>query len=327
MKLQTPLVSIVTPCYNGKKWINLMIDSVLNQTYPAIEFIIVNDGSTDESEDIILSYKEKFLEKGYDFKYIKQENKGLGGAIDTGIKEVTGEYLCWPDIDDYLELNSVQVKVDFLINNPEYAIVTSNAYVRQENNPENVHLLVSPEKAKLYSNNQFELLLNGKGVFCPGCHMMRVSVLDEVIPNRDIYPARRGQNWQLLLPVYYSYKGAFLNIPLYNYIDHPGSMSKDGNNSNSIVSRCSEHELIIINTLAKIEEVQNVNLAKEKEFVRLKYINAKLMAAKDYNDKELYIQEYNKKKKYGISINERLTYVRMRFKVISYFYKYIRKLK
>lgn len=325
MRMHTPLVSIVTPCYNGEKWIDMMIESVLNQTYSAIEFIIVNDGSTDKSEKIILSYKEKFFDKGYIFKYIKQENKGLGGAINTGIKEATGEYMCWPDVDDYLEPNSVQIKAEFLMNNPEYAIVTSNAYIRKEEKLEIVRLLVSPEKVKLYSDNQFSLLLDGKGVFCCGCHMLRMKALDDVIPNREIFPARRGQNWQILLPIYYKYKGAFLDIPLYNYIDHPRSMSKDEQNIDSIINRCCEHEMIIMDTLSRIEESQNVKLIKEKDFVRLKFINTKLMASKDYNDTNLYIQEYKKKKRYGVTIREKLTYIRMRFKLINKLYMYIQR--
>ena len=52
-----PLVSVITPCYNGEKWVGRLMDSVLDQTYPKIEFIIVNDGSTDRSENIILSYE------------------------------------------------------------------------------------------------------------------------------------------------------------------------------------------------------------------------------------------------------------------------------
>ena len=60
----TPLVSIITPCYNGEKKAIKFLNSVLEQTYKNIEFIIVNDGSTDKTEEIILSYRDKFISKG-----------------------------------------------------------------------------------------------------------------------------------------------------------------------------------------------------------------------------------------------------------------------
>ena len=63
------LVSIIIPCYNHSTVVGRMIKSVLNQTYSKIELIVVNDGSTDDSEKVILSFAEKLEEKGYLFKY------------------------------------------------------------------------------------------------------------------------------------------------------------------------------------------------------------------------------------------------------------------
>ena len=71
-----PLVSIITPCYNGESYITCFLDSILYQTYPNIELWIVNDGSKDKTEEIILSYKSKFDDKGYKLNYIYQENAG-----------------------------------------------------------------------------------------------------------------------------------------------------------------------------------------------------------------------------------------------------------
>ena len=87
-----PLVSIITPCYNGAKYLNRFFDSLLQQTYSNIEVIIVNDGSIDETEEIILEHKEALLNKGYLFKYIKQENAGPAAAINAGLHVFTGDY-------------------------------------------------------------------------------------------------------------------------------------------------------------------------------------------------------------------------------------------
>ena len=102
------LVSIITPCYNVEKVVHRYLNSILSQTYKKIELILVNDGSTDKTEEILLSYKSIFESQGIIFKYIYQENKGLGGSINTGLKYFTGEYLCWPDPDDTLHPQSIE---------------------------------------------------------------------------------------------------------------------------------------------------------------------------------------------------------------------------
>lgn len=315
-----PLVSIVTPCYNGEKWIARLITSVLHQTYSSIEFIAVNDGSTDRSEEIILSFQDAFLEKGYRFHYVYQENQGLGGAINTGMKHITGEYFCWPDADDYLEQNSVELRVRFLIEHPEYAVVTSNAYIRNAENLADCRIMIPKEAAEHRAEKQFEMLLDGRGIFCPGCHMMRVSALDSVNPDRSIYPARRGQNWQLLLPVYYRYKRFFLEEPLYNYIDHPGSMSKDAPTLESVLLRIKEHEEIILHTLEMIESVQKVSLSEEKARISYKYLCLRMDAARDYNDAELYRTQFRRKKEFGVTARERFIYWRMKNNAVNRLY-------
>ena len=103
MEKENPLVSIITPCYNGENVMHRLLDSILSQTYSNIEFILINDGSTDHSEEIWYQYEKKFNEKGIKTIYIHQRNQGLGAAINAGLKVFTGDYLCWPDIDDYFE--------------------------------------------------------------------------------------------------------------------------------------------------------------------------------------------------------------------------------
>ena len=72
-----PKISIITTFYNSVKlgdFVHRAMKSLLNQTYENIEFICVNDGSTDKTEEIILSYRDKFISKGYKFIYLKQKN-------------------------------------------------------------------------------------------------------------------------------------------------------------------------------------------------------------------------------------------------------------
>ncbi len=75
--LNHPLVSIITPGWNGKTFIHHLLDSILSQTYDNIEYIYVDDGSTDGTKDVVLSYKDKFESRGIPFMYVYKENGEL----------------------------------------------------------------------------------------------------------------------------------------------------------------------------------------------------------------------------------------------------------
>ena len=101
------LVSIIIPVYNGENTIDKAICSVLNQSYDNIELIIIDDGSTDNTFDIIKSYKNNNK-----IKLIRQSNKGLAAARNRGLDEVKGNYILFLDSDDTLEKNTVETLVN-----------------------------------------------------------------------------------------------------------------------------------------------------------------------------------------------------------------------
>src|SRR5262245_13613113 len=93
---QNPLVSVIIPCYNREKLVGETIESVLNQTYQNFEVIVVNDGSTDGTEEAIKRYTSDVR-----IHYLKHEvNKGIPTARNTGIKHAQGEYVAFLDSDD-----------------------------------------------------------------------------------------------------------------------------------------------------------------------------------------------------------------------------------
>ena len=90
-------ISIIVPIYNAEKYLNKCIDSLVNQTKEELEFVLINDGS---SEDIIKSYKDKRI------KYFKNKNQGIGKTRNFGIDKATGKYIMFLDSDDYLDVNA-----------------------------------------------------------------------------------------------------------------------------------------------------------------------------------------------------------------------------
>ena len=103
------LVSIVLPTYNGKDFLKKSIDSCLNQTYQNIELIIVNDCSTDTTEQIILSYFDSRI------KYIKNEtNQRLPKSLNIGFINASGDYLTWTSDDNYFDSMAIEKMVSAL---------------------------------------------------------------------------------------------------------------------------------------------------------------------------------------------------------------------
>ncbi|EMI5490339.1 glycosyltransferase [Providencia stuartii] len=91
-----PVLSIVVAVYNGEKFLPHFFDSLLAQNLSHWELIVVNDGSKDNSEEVIRQYQDKFSH----FKLLTQENQGVSVARNTGMAQATGQYITFPDIDD-----------------------------------------------------------------------------------------------------------------------------------------------------------------------------------------------------------------------------------
>lgn len=95
-------ISIIVPIYNAEKYLNKCIDSIINQSKKELEIILINDGSTDNSENIIKKYADKRI------KYFKNKNQGIGKTRNFGIEKATGKYIMFLDSDDFLELNACE---------------------------------------------------------------------------------------------------------------------------------------------------------------------------------------------------------------------------
>lgn len=105
-------VSVVTVNYNGGKTLKRTIESILNQTYNSIEYIIIDGKSNDNSIDIIKSYEEKFKRKNYEYKWISEEDTGIYNAMNKGIKLATGEIIGILNSDDWYEKDTVNLVVN-----------------------------------------------------------------------------------------------------------------------------------------------------------------------------------------------------------------------
>jgi len=99
-----PLVSVIVPVFNGERFVREAVENILSQDYPSLEIIIVDDGSTDKTADIVNQLP-------YEIRYFNQGNNGPAAARNKGIKEATGEYIAFLDVDDLWPKTSIRMLV------------------------------------------------------------------------------------------------------------------------------------------------------------------------------------------------------------------------
>lgn len=129
MAFQDPKISIIVPCYNQGKFLDETLESVLLQTYTNWECIIVNDGSTDETEEIA----GKWTEKDTRYIYLYKENGGLSSARNAGLDRASGDYIQFLDADDSLNPEKFSKSLSNIKNHDQNNIVISHFKMFKEN--------------------------------------------------------------------------------------------------------------------------------------------------------------------------------------------------
>lgn len=152
----TPLVSVIVPVYNVEKYIEECLDSIVKQTYKELQIIVVDDGSTDMSNQKVKPYLSDSR-----IQFIEQANKGLSGARNTGLKSANGKYVLFVDSDDYLEINAIKELV-YLMEKDQVDLIRFNgkAFLDELNEPieqNNYDFSHRLEEGVLYTQNLFEM--------------------------------------------------------------------------------------------------------------------------------------------------------------------------
>lgn len=241
-------VSLISPCYNGEHYIRPFLESCLNQDYPNVQFIFINDGSTDRTEEIFMSYKSRLEAKDWQVVYIKQENKGQASALNTGLKIFDGDYLIFPDSDDILYPAHITKKVKFMEENPEYAFAFCQI---EEVHEENLDEVVGVLK-RVSQQNLFDDLINRNNILWPPIgNIFRSDKFLEVVPDRKIYEGKGGQNFQMLLPMAHKFKFGLMKESLGKYVIRRKSHSRL---KKTIEQRNAELFDIWINTILSLSD-------------------------------------------------------------------------
>lgn len=284
--MSSKLVSIVTPCYNGEAFLRDYFTSIMNLQYDAIQLIVVNDGSTDGSHNIIMEYEPRLREVLQDFVYICQDNQGQASALQNALKYVNGKYMMWPDVDDILTPDAVIDKINFLENHPDCGFVMAKASIIEEKTGREIGLL---ERKNADTSNLFlDYILETDVVFCPGVYMISMDAFRQVNPALKIYCGRGGQNWQILLPMAYYFPCGLINRIQYRYLQRAASHSHSISNYQKSIQMAQEHEKTLLATMDVVFVEENEEKQKYSDIIRKKYLHKRFLLSYSFGNKDWY---------------------------------------
>jgi glycosyltransferase involved in cell wall biosynthesis len=169
--------SILVPAYNVEAYLEEALESAFAQTYPAIQVIVVNDGSTDRTAEVIAPYRDRIT-------YVEQANGGLAAARNRALREATGDFVALLDADDVWVPTRLERLISFLDGHPEVGFVTSDAYLMNER---------EPSTTRYYDH--YEFLLNGDPFGSPRQHywiLFGNFVMGMTVTRRELF-ARHGE--------------------------------------------------------------------------------------------------------------------------------------
>jgi glycosyltransferase involved in cell wall biosynthesis len=201
------------PVYNVGQYLYEMLESIYRQTFKNFEIIIVNDGSTDNSEKIILEYKKKYK----NITYIKQENKGQSEARNVSLSKIKGKYTLFLDSDDYIEVDMLERMYTKAENNLADITICAfkKVYDYKHNNTDNI--LFNADINKIYDNTEvMEMMLEYK---VKGYLWNKMFLTKNILKSNMYF--EKGRIIEDLFPVFkqvsLSNRIVFINEPLYNY--------------------------------------------------------------------------------------------------------------
>ena len=211
-------VSIVLPIHNGAPYLRQAVDSVLAQSFSDFELIAIDDGSRDDSADIVGAYSDPRI------TFLRQENKGLAATLNRGIALARGRYVARQDQDDVSLPERLAKQVEFLDTHPDTAMVGTWAEIFDASGRDMRFHRHPHDPATL----RFELLFDNP--FVHSSVMMRMSTLDEVggyTTDRTRQPPEDYELWSRI-----ARRHPVSNIPevLHRYREVAGSMSRSGDN-------------------------------------------------------------------------------------------------
>ena len=244
-------VSVIIPCYNSQDTIKTTLQSAVNQTYKSIEIIVVDDGSKDNSKNIIESIKDNRI------NYYYQQNKGVSSARNKGIRLATGDYITFLDSDDVINEDKIEIQLCCLEKEKKKVCYCENEIIFTEGSK------VKQSKSNNYSGKILLPYLSKKLVVTTNDWLIEA----KLIKDNDIYfpeDINYGEDALFFLKVISKAEVCCVNEVLSTYVRNTDSLSHNNN------FRLNNHNNYLLKYLNWIEHEQTIyskaeiNEAKER---------------------------------------------------------------
>jgi glycosyltransferase involved in cell wall biosynthesis len=245
-----PKVSIIVPVYNVERYLRKCLDSLVNQSLSSIEIIIVNDGSTDGSEQIIKEFASSYT----NIIHITQNNMGLSEARNTGVRYATGDYIAFLDSDDWVVNDAYKILYEKAIKNND-DIVCCGFYMAYDDSDKlkkysssKEYISVAPrEKTKIFKD-------------------VKVAAWDKIyrrtffIESNAVYPSGLWyEDTAVSVPLLLkASKVSVIKEPLVYYRQRPGSITKQALFNTKIFDVYNVYEQVVLQTLPLKKDLPNV---------------------------------------------------------------------
>ncbi len=283
-------VSIIVPVFNTGKKIEKCLESLINQTEKDIEIVIINDGSTDDSEQIIKKYVEKY---GEYIKYYSKKNEGVAKTRNFGIEKATSEYVFFVDSDDYIDKNTIK-KLKPYIEEDIDIIKFKLQRVNEQNKI--LEKVDGPVFDKISGQDAFDKLFSEDVLIDSPCvYIMKKKLFTE---NNFKFKGTYHEDFGLI-PLILLKAKSFVSLPdyLYYYVQADNSITRN----NDYVKTLKRVDDVIKHYDNAIIEIDRMQLNKKtRENAKIYYTNALILKMYELKeeDKNKYLNELKKRKLY-----------------------------
>ncbi len=275
--MNNPKISVIVPIYNAEQYLRKCLDSIINQEYKNLEIILVNDGSTDRSKNIIQEYKNKDPR----IMAIDKKNGGIGSAYRVAFEEMTGDYVSFVDSDDYIALEMYE-ELTTIIVDKEADMIQFGMYRFDEHG--NIYSTELPGDASI-NENQNILFEHFTKIKTPSlaCRIFRAELFKDI----KIFNKSVGVDETTYIQLITKCESYVTTDKAYYYVYHrQGSVSRATYTSEKIREGIQVHEFII----KHIEACNNsfINYAYIKYLKYIILVGVELGKVKAHKDNEDY---------------------------------------
>ncbi|MGO9273601.1 MAG: glycosyltransferase family 2 protein [Terriglobia bacterium] len=248
-----PKVSVVIPAYNAARWIAGTLDSVLAQTFRNFEVIVVDDGSSDETPQVVAGY-------GSRVRYLRKENGGAASARNVGIHASGGPYIAFLDADDLWLPEKLQLQMDLFSRHPDLAWVYSDAMVFDGEAGQELHKYTISDVTKLCTGDVLRALLLFNFIASP-TPVIRRDVFDAVGYFNEASLMRGLEDWDMWLRIAAKYQVRSVDRPLARYRLHATSTTGAMDLADAFRTKCMIIESAVARDARRLSDLRECALA------------------------------------------------------------------